>query len=169
MNSRHIMFDVNATQTKNTEKASPWYLKESQTLLMKSQNGHRYSNLNSRTKSARRTSAHTTRNFRYKNVRFKMCKVSGFKILQYSQNYSFQAVLHQKKMSWLNGFNFAVSPPSTSVEASLKFMMHIPTCLKNSVFISLFSSCLSLQYLSALTKQKPNDFPKQNLTDANHF
>lgn len=35
---------------------------------MKSQNGQRYSNLNSNTKSARSTSAHTTRNFRYRKV-----------------------------------------------------------------------------------------------------
>jgi len=35
---------------------------------MKSQKGHRYSNLNSRTKSASRTNTHTTRNFRYRNV-----------------------------------------------------------------------------------------------------
>ena len=35
---------------------------------MKSQKGHRYSNLNSSTKSASRTNTHTTRNFRYRNV-----------------------------------------------------------------------------------------------------
>lgn len=32
-------------------------------------------------------------------------------ILQHSQNYSFQAILHQK-MSWLKGFKFAVSLPT---------------------------------------------------------
>lgn len=47
---------------------SPWYLKESYTLRMKSQNGQRYSNLNSSTKSASSTSAQTTRNFRYRKV-----------------------------------------------------------------------------------------------------
>lgn len=47
---------------------SPWYLKESYTLRMKSQKGQRYSNLNSSTKSASSTSAHTTRNFRYRKV-----------------------------------------------------------------------------------------------------
>lgn len=47
---------------------SPWYLKESYTLRMKSQNGQRYSNLNSSTKSASSTRAHTTRNFRYRKV-----------------------------------------------------------------------------------------------------
>lgn len=52
---------------------SPWYLKESYTLRMKSQNGQRYSNLNSSTKSASSTSAHTTRNFRYRKV-LKKCK-----------------------------------------------------------------------------------------------
>jgi len=35
---------------------------------MKSQKGHRYSNLNSNTKSASSTNTHTTRNFRYRNV-----------------------------------------------------------------------------------------------------
>lgn len=35
---------------------------------MKSQKGHRYSNLNSSTKSASRTNTQTTRNFRYRNV-----------------------------------------------------------------------------------------------------
>lgn len=35
---------------------------------MKSQKGHKYSNLNSNTKSASRTKTHTTRNFRYRNV-----------------------------------------------------------------------------------------------------
>lgn len=47
---------------------SPWYRKESYTLRMKSQNGQRYSNLKSNTKSASSTSAHTTRNFRYRKV-----------------------------------------------------------------------------------------------------
>lgn len=35
---------------------------------MKSQKGHRYSNLNSNTKSASSTNTHTTKNFRYRNV-----------------------------------------------------------------------------------------------------
>lgn len=35
---------------------------------MKSQNGHKYSNLNSKTKSATNTRAQTTRNFRYRKV-----------------------------------------------------------------------------------------------------
>lgn len=47
---------------------SPWYLNESYTLRRKSQNGQRYSNLNSKTKSASSTNAHTTRNFRYRKV-----------------------------------------------------------------------------------------------------
>lgn len=47
---------------------NPWYLKESYTLRRKSQNGQRYSNLNSSTKSASSTSAQTTRNFRYRKV-----------------------------------------------------------------------------------------------------
>ena len=47
---------------------SPWYRNESYTLRIKSQKGQRYSNLNSSTKSASSTSAHTTRNFRYRKV-----------------------------------------------------------------------------------------------------
>lgn len=51
--------------------------------------------------------------------------------------------------------------PQHLFEESLKFLMHILTRLKNSVFFPRFSSCLSLQYSCELTKQQPNDFPKQ--------